>query len=233
MANPKHYVVLEGLGAGKSDYTIQATGDIEKVGGRLGGLPVTTGPADQVSGSTADGTVWGKSDGYRIYGGIKSISLENPDHVQVHMGTIAGEPDDDHGDLCEVVVRAEKVEFISGQGPGEGALELEIEHDIRGAQSEHTSLRLPTGSTKNIGVAIDNFKVPRSGSEPKTIVTKITEREPPRDWFTGTPDEGSEPVDITLACDNPQQVTNTVPIDSDRGNPGKVKVYYTIDDLDD
>ncbi|ELY24691.1 hypothetical protein C499_14865 [Halogeometricum borinquense DSM 11551] len=231
MAEPKHYVVMEGLGNGKSDYTIQATGQVEKVEGRLGGVSVSKGQGDQVNGSTVNGTVWGQADGYRLYGGIKKVDIENPDHVQVHTGAIAGSPDDDWTDECEVTVRAEKVEFISGQGVGEGALELTIEHDIHGGQSERTRVKLPTGSTQTLGASIDNFKVPQGGSENKLLTTKVTEREPPSDWFTGRPDEGSNTMDITLACGPRGEVSQNVPIDSDRGNPGEIKVYYTIDDL--
>jgi hypothetical protein len=56
-------------------------------------------------------------------GGINSIDIENPGHVQLHVGKIS-DPPDDTAEECQVVVRAESVEFVSGQGPGEGALEL-------------------------------------------------------------------------------------------------------------
>ena len=231
MTDSKHYVVMEGLGDGRSGYTIQATGQVEQVGGRLGGVSVSDNGHDRVDDSTVNGTVWGGADGFRVYGGLKSIDIENPDHVQVHTGTIAGGPGDTSGDECEVTVRAEEVEFVSGQGAGEGALELTIEHDIHGAQSERSKLRLPTGSTQPLGVSVDNIKVPQGGSEPKTLTTKVTEREVGSDWFTGAPDHGSKTTNITLACDDPREIVQTVPIDSDRGNPGKVKVYYTVGDL--
>ncbi|MFB6120621.1 MAG: hypothetical protein ABEJ68_05835 [Halobacteriaceae archaeon] len=231
MPDSKHYVVMEGLGSGRSDYSIQATGRIEQVDGRLGGLSVSENQADQVNGSRVSGTVWGGADGFRVFGGIEEMSIENPDHVQVHAGAIAG-GGGGSGDQCGVTVRAEKVEFVSGQGAGEGALELEIEHDVHGGQSERTSVTLPTGATRSLGASIDNFEVPRGDVENKQLTTKVTDREPPSDWFAGRPDEGSETMDISLECGNPQQVTQTVPIDSDRGNPGKVKVSYTIGDLD-
>lgn len=234
MADPKHYVVMEGLGNGSSDYTIEGTGQVEQVDGRLGGLSVSSGSQDRVHGGTVNGTVWAGNDGFRIYGGIKNINIENPDHVQVHTGSIAGEPPRPDEE-CEVTVRAERVEFVSGQGIGEGALELEIEHDIHGGQSERdTNIKLPTGSSENLGTSIDNFKVPQSGSEPKTLTTKITERDRvAADWFTGHNDDGHETMEITLACDEPREVSQNVPIDSDRDNPGEVKVYYTVGDLSD
>jgi hypothetical protein len=233
MPEPKHYVVMEGVTNNKSDYTIQATGPVDKAGGRLGGVPVSIGSGDDVSGSTVQGTVWEGADGYRVFGGIKDIDIENPDHVQVHMGTIAGEPTDPRDDMCEVTIRADKVEFLEGQGIGEGALELEMEHNIHGAQSEHTFTKLPTGSTERLDVSIDNIKVPRSGSETKRLTTSITEREVPADWWTGRPDDGSDSMNIELTCGQPRTVSQTVRIDSDRDNPGKVKVYYTVGDLDD
>lgn len=222
---------MEGLGDGHSDYTIQATGQIEMVDGRLGGVSVSRDSDAPVTGSTQNGTVWAGADGYRIYGGIKEINIDNPDHVQVHTGKIVGGRGP--GDQCEVVVRAEKVEFIEGQGPGEGALELEIEHDIRGGQSERTNTKLPVGSTRTLDAAIDNFKVPQGGSEDTLLTTAVTEREVGNDWFVGQPDEGSDSIEITLECDQPKQVSNNVRIDSDRDNPGEVKVYYTVDTLSD
>lgn len=232
MADPEHYIVMEGLERnGSSDYTIQATGQMEMVDGRLGGVRVTRDTDAPVTGSTQNGTVWAKADGYRVWGGIKKIEIENPDHVQVHTGKIADDaPQPDH---CEVTVRAEEVEFISGQGPGEGALELSIEHDIHGGQSEHDSLRLPTGANRRLGTSIDNFSVPRGGSVNKQLTTKVTEREVASDWFVGNDDYGDETMDITLECGQPKEVSQNVTIGSDRGNTGEVKVNYTIGDLSD
>jgi len=230
MPQPRHYFVMDGQGNGRSDYTIEATGDIDQVEGQLGGVPVSKDAHDRVSGSTVNGTVWAQADGYRVYGGLKSIEVENPDHVQVHTGEIAA-PQDSSGEHCEVTVRAEKVEFIEGQGLGEGALELQIEHDIHGAQSENTSTKLPTGATKNLGASIDNFEVPVGGTLNKQLTTKVTEREVPADWFTGHPDHGSATMDLSLECGEPQTVSQNVRINSDRDNPGEVKVYYTIGDL--
>lgn len=230
MPESKHYVVMEGVTDGHSDYTIQATGQIEKVEGRLGGVDVSKGN-DVVSGSTVNGTVWEAADGYRIYGGIKSIDVENPDHVQIHTGEISGPPSGGT-DNCEMVVRAEEIEFVSGQGIGEGALELQLEHDIRGGQSERSPrFKLRTGSIKTLNTSIDNFEVPRGAPQTKLLTTAVTEYEVQEDAFTGNQDAGSSSKEITLECGNPKTVSQNVTIGSDRGNPGEVKVHYTIDQL--
>ena len=229
MANPQHYVVLEGLESnGRSGYTIQATGEIEMVDGMMGGVNVSRDSDAPAQGSTHSGTVWAGADGYRIRGGIDSIDVDNPDHVQLHVGKIS---DPTTAEECQVVVRAESVDFVSGQGPGEGALELTIESDIRGEQSETNSVRLPTGGSKNLGASVESFQVPQGRSLTKQLTTKVTEREVGSDWFTGNDDYGDATADITLQCGEPKTVSQEVTIGSDRGNEGKVRVNYTIGDL--
>lgn len=229
MAEPDHYVVIEALDSnGSSDYAIQATGEIEMVDGRLGGVDVSRDSDAPATGSDQRGTVWAGADGYRVYGGIKHIDIENPDHVQLHTGKISG---GQRGEECEVTIRAREVEFVSGQGAGEGALELTINHDVHGAQSERETLRLPTNSRKRLGTAIDNIKVPQGGSVEKRLTTMITEREVPADWFVGNDDYGQASMPVTLECGETKEVSQTVNIGSDRGNTGKVKVHYTVGDL--
>jgi hypothetical protein len=230
MAEAKHYVVFDGLSdQGSSEYTIEATGQIKKADNRIGGVSVSRDSDADVSGNTVHGRVWGHADGYRVYGGIKTIELENPEHVQLHTGRISREPPET--DECEVTVRAESVDFISGQGPGEGALELSIEHDIHGAQSETNQLRLATGSSNNLGVSIDNFRVPRAESMTKQLTTKVREREVGSDWFVGNDDYGDATTEIVLECGEPKTVSQNVTIGSDRGNTGEIRVNYTVGDL--
>lgn len=228
-----HYVVLNGLSDGKSsDYTIQATGDIEMVDGELGGVPVVKDSDAPVQGSRVDGTVWAKADGFRVYGGIKSIDIDSPDNVEVHVGTLAGSPNGDPTQECEMEVRAKSVEVLEGQGIGEGALELEITHNIHGAQSQsEPRTRVPVGSSVNLGTSIDNFKVRRGSPETRKLTTKVNEKEVTRDVFTGQDDYGEDTMDITLDCDDPKEVSQTVNIGSDRDNPGKVRVNYVIGNL--
>lgn len=230
MANPQHYVVLEGLESnGKSDYTIRATGEIEMVDGMLGGVNVSRDADAPARGSTQEGTVWAGADGYRVRGGIESLDIEHPSHVQLRVGEIASEPTPD--EECQVTVRAESVDFVSGQGAGEGALELTIESDIHGEQSETNSLRLPTGASRNLGTSIESFQVPQGRSLTKQLTTKVTEREVASDWFVGNDDYGDATTDIVLQCGEPKTVSQEVTIGSDRGNEGKVRVNYTIGDL--
>ena len=163
MANPQHTVVLEGLESdGRSDYTIEATGRIEMVDGKLNGVDVSRDSDAPVSGSTQRGTVWAGADGYRVYGAIKSIDIENPSHVQVHVNEMADGPDGSGGE-CQATVRMDSVDFVSGQGAGEGALELTIEADLQGEQSVRTpgTIRLPTGSSRQIGESIESIEVPK------------------------------------------------------------------------
>lgn len=82
-----HYIVLEGLVDGKSsDYTIEATGDIDMVDGTLGGVSVSRDADAPVRGSSVNGTVWRGADGFRIHGGIRNLSIDSPDNVKVHVG---------------------------------------------------------------------------------------------------------------------------------------------------
>ena len=228
-----HFVVLNGLNDGKSsEYTIQATGDIEMVEGELGGVPVVRDSDAPVEGSRVDGTVWAKADGFHVYGGIKSIEIDSPDNVELHVGQLAGSQNGDSTEECEMEVRAKSVEVLQGQGFGEGALELEITHNIHGAQSQsEPRTRVPVGSSVNLGTSIDAFKVQRGSSETRKLTTKVTEKEVPGDALTGQDDFGEDTMDITLNCDEPQEVSQTVNIGSDRGNPGKVRVNYVIGNL--
>jgi hypothetical protein len=224
-----HYVVLEGLEDGKSsDYTIQATGNIEMVEGTLGGVSVVKDEDLDINGSSVSTTVWSKADGYRIYGGLRSIEIDRPDNVQVYAGEVS---DRQSTEGCEFEVRAKNVEFVEGQGAGEGALEVEIAHDINGEQSvKSPQTRLPTGSSVNLGDVISGIHVPAGQSEEITLTTYVTEHEVPRDWWTGQDDSGQNSKTITLVCGETQEVSMPVSIDSDRGNPGKVRVNYVIGD---
>lgn len=231
MANPQHTVVLEGLEPdGRSGYTIEATGEIDMVDGVLDGVNVSRDADAPARGSTKEGTVWAGADGYRVHGAIKSIDIENPSHVQLRVNKMADGRDGDVEE-CQVTVRMESVDFISGQGAGEGALELTIESDIHGEQSATEKVRLPTGSSQNIAQSIESFEVPMGRSLTKQLTTKVTEREVPSDWFTGNDDYGESTTDIVLQCGEPKTVSQEVKISSDRGNPGKVRVNYTIGDL--
>ena len=225
---PAHYIVFDGLADGRSsDYTIQANGNIEMVDGTLGGVSVTKDSDAPARGSSHSGTVWRGADGYRIYGGIKSLSIGNPDNVELHVGTIAQEPTEG----CEFEVRAKNVEFVEGQGVGEGALEVEIAHDINGEQSVVSpKTRLPTGSSVNLGDVISGIHVPPGQSEEIKLTALVTEHEVPRDWWTGQDDSGQNSKTVTLRCGETQEVSIPVTIDSDRGNPGKVRVNYQIGD---
>lgn len=227
MADPEHYVVMDGLESGqKSDYTIQATGRIEMADNTLGGVPVSRDPDAQVSGSSVNGTVWAQADGYRVYGAIKDITIQNPEHVQLYTGKLSGEP---QGDECEVTVRAEGVDFLDNQGLGEGAFELSIEHDIHGAQSETTNITVPVDQSAKLGVSIDNFKVQRSGSETKMLTTKVTERD---SFLLGRNDYDKATKEIVLNCDEPKTVSQTVSFSgSNAEGTGKVRVNYTVGDL--
>ncbi|QAU14415.1 hypothetical protein EKH57_14365 [Halorubrum sp. BOL3-1] len=201
------------------------------VDGMLDGVNVSRDNDAPVRGSTKEGAVWAGADGYRVYGAIKSIDIEDPSHVQLRVNKMESEPVPPEGEGCQVTVRMESVDFISGQGAGEGALELTIESDIHGEQSAAESVRLPTGSSQNIAQSIESFEVASGRSLTKQLTAKVTEREVPSDWFTGNDDYGESTTDIVLQCGEPKTVSQTVKISSDQGNPGKVRVNYTIGDL--
>jgi hypothetical protein len=232
MADPHHTVVLEGLESdGRSDYTIDATGRIDMVDGMLDGVNVSRDNDAPVRGSTVEGTVWAGADGYRVYGGINSIDIEDPSHVQLRVNEMSRPPVGE--EECQVTVRMESVDFISGQGLGEGALELTIEADLHGEQSITKSTKLPTGSSRDLGASMESFEVPRGRSLTKQLTTKVTESDEGvrADFATGRDDYGESKTDIVLQCGEPKSVSEVVTINSDRGNPGKVRVNYTIGDL--
>jgi len=88
MPPPRHYVVFEALNANDhSDYTLEATGEIDMHQGMVGGVEVSRDSDAPARGSTQSGTVYAGADGYLVYGAIKSIDVENPEHVDevVHL----------------------------------------------------------------------------------------------------------------------------------------------------
>jgi hypothetical protein len=202
------------------------------VDGTIDGVDVSRDNDAPVNGSTVEGTVWAGADGYRVHGAIKSIDIENPSHVQLHVSETADSPPQNER-TCQVTVRMDSVEFVSGQGPGEGALELGIKGDIEGEGSARRYVELPTGSARNLEETIESFEIAEGQSETGTLMTKVTEYDKgvAGDALTGNDDFGQEPTEIVLECGEPTTESVEVPIRSDRGNPGKVQVNYRIGDL--
>lgn len=226
---PSHYVVIEGReGAGSSDYTIQTTTDrIDKVSGTFHGVDVTTDDADTVSGSQITGTVWAAADGYRIYGAIKQIDIAgNADNVIVHTGPLGAEAPEG----CRKQITVDTVEVLSGQGAGEGQLELQIDHNT-GVRRVHDRVwKVPPGTEQVVQSNIATFRIQPGETISQNINVQVEEVEVGSDWFTGQNDEGSSTMTVDLECGRSRTVSQKVSIGSDRGNPGELRVNYRIQD---
>lgn len=75
--------------SGETGYTITGGGRLEQVDGRLMGYDVTIQGNDRVQANRADGEVGNGADGFRVYGAMPQIALDNPDAAVVFVN---GEP---------------------------------------------------------------------------------------------------------------------------------------------
>lgn len=72
-----HTIVLDGGGgSGSTSYRIEVDGRIEQADGSVAGHDVSGG--DRVEGGIATGRVGGGADGFRVFGAIRSIEVDDP-----------------------------------------------------------------------------------------------------------------------------------------------------------
>jgi hypothetical protein len=76
-----------------------------------------------------------------------------------------------------------------------------------------------------------SFYVQQGSEKTQNLTTAVTEKDLPRDWFTGNDDYGEETMEITLRCGETKEVSQVVKVSSDKDNPAKVRVNYTIQDI--
>ncbi len=115
-----HTVVIDSDGVeGSTGYTIEAAGRIEQADGTLAGFSVSGG--DEVSGGTAEGRVGGGTDGFRVFGQIEDVRLEDaasarvlvdgePRYTEEHTVVVAGGPDGGSDYTIRAVGRIEPAE---------------------------------------------------------------------------------------------------------------------------
>lgn len=83
---PDHRVIIDGgQHRGATDYTLIVSGRLEGHEGRMDGFDVGLGSNDQVRGNRAQGRVSSGADGYRVYGTIQDILVDDPDAATVYV----------------------------------------------------------------------------------------------------------------------------------------------------
>ncbi|MCW4152587.1 YeaH/YhbH family protein [Halomonas sp. 18H] len=83
---PDHRVVIDGgQHRGATDYTLIVSGRLEGHEGRMDDFDVGLGSNDQVRGNRAQGRVSSGADGYRVYGTIQDILVDDPDSATVYV----------------------------------------------------------------------------------------------------------------------------------------------------
>lgn len=84
---PMHTLVIDGTVRrdGTARYRIHGGGVLEQVNGNFAGHYVTADENDTVDGRTAEGWVTTGKDGYRVYGEVPTVELENPGRAVVYL----------------------------------------------------------------------------------------------------------------------------------------------------
>lgn len=131
---------------------------------------------------------------------------------------------------CMVSVSPTRVEFLDGQGIGEGALELDITHRSGQETALSRDIRLPTGSSQPLSGRLITREIQAGRTQAVSVTTQVDEREVGADRFAGQDDYGENTKRLTLRCGVSQTVGSTVTIDSDRGNDGRVRITYQVQD---
>jgi hypothetical protein len=70
---------------GGTGYSLEAGGRIEQVEGATAGFDLTIGSDDRIDGASAEGRVTTGADGFRVYGGLQGLDLDDPSAANVHV----------------------------------------------------------------------------------------------------------------------------------------------------
>lgn len=135
--------------------------------------------------------------------------------------------------FCQKGISLQKVERLSGQGIGEGKLELTVKASIpsRGVSASTGRLILGSGGVQSPDMNIGTLWVPMDGSGYKqTLRTEITEHEVGKDKFVGGPDFGDDNYTVAVNCGSTQTVEREIKVKGRK--TAKVKVTYVIGPLD-
>ncbi|MCS4503930.1 hypothetical protein NYO91_07555 [Arhodomonas aquaeolei] len=83
---PDHTVVIDGgAAAGRTGYRLVAGRFVQPVDGRVAGRRVSIDSNDTARGRRAEGSVSSGADGFRVYGDVRSVSLDNPAAARVYV----------------------------------------------------------------------------------------------------------------------------------------------------
>lgn len=135
--------------------------------------------------------------------------------------------------FCQKGISLQKVERLSGQGIGEGKLELTVKASLpsRGVSASTGRLILGSGGVQSPDMNIGTLWVPMDDSGYKqTLRTEITEHEVGKDKFVGGPDFGDDNYTVAVKCGTTQTVERKIKVKGRK--TAQVRVTYVIGPLD-
>lgn len=233
--NLVHTVVISGKNtSGNSEYTIQASGRVEKVKGQLNGHSVSIGD-DKINGNRVNGKVWNGADGYRIFGSISKLELANPEAAQIYIDSRqasnssnnTSSQNNNANGQCQKQIVAQSIEVLNGQGVGEGKLEMQV-NVSSGNKSDQDRATVAPGQSSQLNTRLGSFYVNQGSSKTQNLWTKIREEEIGRDSFIGGDDFGETNREVTLQCGQTQSFTEEITISGKKD--AKVRVHYGVQD---
>jgi hypothetical protein len=215
---PRHTIIVEGLGTGGTDYTIDGGGRLAQVEGTIHGFNATVGPNDVVRRNRAEGGVRGGNDAFLVYGRLPDIVLDNPRAADLW---VDGEP------YHTVVIdgtagrRGRTGYTISGGGQLRqvdgrvGGLDVNIQPDdtVRGTRAEGTVSSGLDGYRVFGALPTVQLEHPARAAVIVDQVRQDSQQRPPR----GRPDKG-EFVNVEVDTDRPGGDYRNFALDRPRPN---------------
>lgn len=135
---------------------------------------------------------------------------------------------------CQKGITLQSIERLSGQGIGEGKLEVTVESSLpsRNVSANTGQLKLGKGGVQYPDLHVGSLWVPMDGSGYKqTLRTEITEHEVGADKFVGGTDRGAKNSTFTVDCGTTNaDFTQKIKIKGRK--TAKVKVTYVIGPLE-
>ncbi|WP_144049385.1 hypothetical protein [Vreelandella massiliensis] len=117
----QHTIVISGRNtSGSTGYTISGGGDLEQVSGTLDGRQVSIQGNDTVDGNLAQGQVGGAADGFRVFGKMPGILLNEPGNADIYVDgqpfyTIVISGRDTQGGTDYTISGGGRLEQVSGR----------------------------------------------------------------------------------------------------------------------
>ncbi len=148
-------------------------------------------------------------------------------------GGFMGKPAMAREGFCQKGISLQKIERLSGQGIGEGKLEVTVETSLpsRNVSASTAQLKLGKGGIQSPDLHIGTLWVPLDGgSYNQTLQTEVTEHEVGADKFVGGTDRGYASSQITVKCGTTETLTEKVKIHGRK--TAKVEITYVIGPLE-